>query len=241
MTSCPVCGSPMSLVPQYNQWWCANCQAYRVPAEGPPPGPGPGVTAVTTATGGLWFQNYYRLRKKALAVVNQYWIEDAGGRPLAYSRQKFLKLKEDIRVYSDEQMARELFRIQQLQVMDAWGRFAVIDSATNVPVGMVRRKALSSAFVRDAWEVYDAAQHLIGGIYEEKGRGLMRKWLPGGQLIPEKMTLSLGGRPVATIDQQFKVIGDVWEVNCTAVPATLDRRVLLGGCLLMSMVERARK
>lgn len=241
MTSCPVCGNPMTLVPQYNQWWCARCQAYRLPAEGPPPGAGAAVTAVTPATGGLWFQNYYRLRKKALAVVNQYWIEDAAGQQLAYSRQKFLKLKEDIRVYSDEGMARELFRIQQLQVMDVWGRFAVIDSATNAPVGMVRRKALSSAFVRDEWEVYDAAQRLIGGIYEEKGRGLMRKWLPGGKFIPEKMTLSLAGQPVATIDQQFKVIGDLWEVNCTAVPATFDRRVLLGGCLLMSMVERARK
>jgi uncharacterized protein YxjI len=231
----------MTLVQQYNQWWCAQCQAYRLPAQGPPAGPGPAAAPTTPATGGLWFQNYYRLRKKALAVVNQYWIEDAAGRSLGYSRQKFLRLKEDIRVYSDDQMTQELFRLQQLQVMDMWGRFAVVDSATNAPVGMIRRKALSSAFVRDEWEVYDAGQQLIGGIYEEKGRGLLRKWLPGGQLIPEKMTLSLGGRPVATIDQQFKVVGDLWEVNCTAVPATFDRRVLLGGCLLMSMVERARK
>lgn len=199
------------------------------------------ATPGSAVAGSLWFQNYYRLRKKALAVVNQYWIEDASGRQLAYSRQKLLRLKEDIRVFSDEAMTQELFRIQQQQVMDAWGRFSVIDSATHLPVGMIRRKALSSAFVRDEWEVYDAAGQLVGGIYEEKGRGLMRKWLPGGKLIPEKMTLSLGGRPVATIDQQFKVIGDIWEVNCTAVPPTFDRRVLLGGCLLMSMVERARK
>ncbi|MGQ0798202.1 MAG: hypothetical protein ACT4OI_10145 [Methanobacteriota archaeon] len=105
----------------------------------------------------------------------------------------------------------------------------------------MRRKALSSAFVRDAWEIRDPAQQLIGGISESAGRGLARKWIPGGALIPEKMTFELGGHPVAEINQQFKVVGDIWEITCHAVPPTLDRRVLLGGALLMSMVERARK
>lgn len=236
MSNCPVCGSPMTFVQQYNQWWCGRCNTYQVPASQPAAQAG-----ATAPPEGLWFQNYYRLRKKALAVVNQYWIEDAAGRALAYSRQKLLRFKEDIRVFADDSMAQELFRIQQLQVMDMWGRFAIIDSTSGAGVGMVRRRAMASAFVRDEWEVWDAAGQLVGGIYEEKGRGLARKWLPGGALIPEKMMLTLGGQPVATIDQQFKVVGDIWDVTCVAVPPAFDRRVLLGACLLMSMVERARK
>lgn len=242
---CPVCRNPLTWVPQYAQWYCYNCRQYRTPAQTTPPPvaaqPAPQPAAHPATAGGLWYQNAYRLRKKVLALAAQYWIEDAGGRPVGYSKQKLFKLKEDIRVYTDEGMQTELFRIQQQQIMDTWGNFAVIDSATNAVLGYVRRRAVSSAFVRDEWEVQDVAHQLIGGIYESTGRGLARKWLPGGGLIPEKMTLELQGRPVAEINQQFQIIGDIWEIQCKNVGSSVDRRVLLGCALLMSMIERARK
>lgn len=238
--ACPVCGRPLAFVAQYNAWWCTSCNQYRQPSAATtgampaqPTGPRPGWD--------LWFQNYYRLRKKVLALAGQYWIEDQAERVLGYSKQKLLRLKEDIRVYTGEDMSTELFQIRQQQILDAWATFAVVESATNAVLGYIRRKALSSGFVRDAWDIRDPANNLIGGISESTGRGLARKWIPGGALIPEKMTLELGGRPVATINQQFKVVGDIWEISCQAVPPAFDRRVLLGGALLMSMLERARK
>lgn len=238
MSACPVCGTPMVFAQQYGQWYCQKCQQYRQPPPSAAPAAG---TPMSAAGGGLWYQNYYRLRKKVFALAAQYWIEDQGGGSLGYSKQKLLKLKEDIRVYTDERMTTELFRIQQQQIIDVWGTFAVIDSASNTVLGYVRRKGLSSTFIADEWEIQDPNRQLIGGIYEKTGRGLARKWIPGGKLIPEKMTLELGGRPVAEINQQFKIVGDIWEISCQAVPPSFDRRVLLGGALLMSMIERARK
>lgn len=135
----------------------------------------------------------------------------------------------------------ELFSIKQQQILDIWGTFAVVDSRSNTNLGYIKRKALSSSFIRDEWEIYDAYNRLIGGIYESTGRGLARKYLPGGSLIPEKVTWQLHGQPVAEINQQFKIIGDIWEMNCINVPQYLDRRVLLSCILLMGMIERARK
>ncbi|RLF53837.1 MAG: hypothetical protein DRN28_06460 [Thermoplasmata archaeon] len=189
----------------------------------------------------LWFQNYYRVRKKVLAIGNKYWIEDQAGNIIGFSKQKILKLKEDIRIYTDESMKQELFRIKQQQIIDLWGNFALIDSATEQPIGYIRRKAAKSTFAWDEWEMYDANNQLIGKIEESKGRGLMRKYMPGGKLIPEKMTISLGGRPVAEVNQKFKVIGDIWELNCTNLPPNVDRRPLLGALVLMAMIERQRK
>lgn len=60
-------------------------------------------------------------------------------------------------------------------------------------------------------------------------------------MIPEEMTLQMDGKTVAEIKQQFKIIGDIWELKCVAVPPHLDRRTLLSCLLLMGMVERARK
>ncbi|MCJ7516663.1 MAG: hypothetical protein MUO18_01695, partial [Methanomassiliicoccales archaeon] len=73
-----------------------------------------------------------------MAIGNKYWIEDGIGNILAFSKQKLLRLKEDVRVYSDENMEQELFRIQQQQIVDLWGTFAVIDSRTDGVLGYLR-------------------------------------------------------------------------------------------------------
>ncbi len=187
---------------------------------------------------GPWFQNSYRIRKKVLALTHQYWIDGQGGALIGYGKQKPFHLKEDIRVYTDEHMNQELFRIKQEGIVDAWGTFAVIDSATNAPLGFVRRRALAS-MIRGEWEVYDGSRQLIGGIHESTGRGLARRMIPGGRMVPQHMTLELGGRPVAQINQEFKIIGDVWDVNIQDMPPAFDRRVLVACALLMGMIEEA--
>ena len=164
----------------------------------------------------LWAQNYYRIRKKVLAIANQYFIEDAQGNLLAYSKQKLLKLKEDIRIYSDTTMQYELFRIAQTQIIDAWGHFAVIDSMSGQSVGGFKRKALMSSFVADEYYILDPMGQQVGKLYEDTGRGLLRKFI---KLIPEIVHLELYGQHVADIKQQFKIIGDIWEVDCTHYPA----------------------
>ncbi len=192
-------------------------------------------------SGNIWTQNYYRVRKKVLAIGNKYWIEDAKGNTLGFSKQKILKLKEDIRIYTDEKMKQELFRIQQQQIIDLWGTFVIVDSATNTILGYIRRKAAKSTFAWDEWEVLDAHKNLMARIEENKGRGLIRKYAPGGKLVPEKMKLYLNGKPVVEINQKFKIIGDIWEVKVIDLPQSFDRRVLLGGVILMAMIERQHK
>lgn len=240
MSYCPKCGGQMNFIQQYGQWYCHNCKQY-APAAPAQPQPAPAVSQTSPAQiAPLWTQNFYRIRKKVLTFWNKYWIEDPQGNILGFSKMKMFKLKEDIRIYTDENMTTELFSIQQQQIFDMWGTFAVVDNFNN-KLGYIKRKALASAFIRDEYEVYDAYNRLIGGIYEDTGRGLARKYVPFGELIPEHMDLTLNGYKVATINQQFKIIGDIWELNCIAVPPSLDRRVLLACLLMMGMIERDRK
>lgn len=188
----------------------------------------------------IWYQNYYRTRKKVLAVASQYWIEDANGKCLGYAKQKMLRMKEDIRIYSDESMATELFRIKQEQIMDVWGTYSVIDSFTNAVVGKVRRSVMSGIGA-DEWQILDPAGQQIGRIVERSGRGLARKYISLGNLVPEQVKVEFYGQEVGQIKQQFKIVGDTWEVDCCRMPPQLDRRVLLAGMVMMGMVERERK
>jgi len=190
----------------------------------------------------IWNQNLYKIRKKVLTVGNKYWIEDGSGNLLGFCKQKILKLKENIRIYSDETLSDELFKIQQEQIFDAWGSFSIIDSKTNRKLGSIKREWASSAFFKDKYEVYDENNTLIGAIEETSGaRAMARKYLPGGALVPEEMTFSLSGQKVATINQDFKIIGDIWTMNCLNVPPAFDRRVLISCILLMGTIERSRK
>src|SRR5437867_4711716 len=189
-TACPGCGAPLQWVAQYSQWWCAKEHKYYPPGGAPTATPAQAAPSQATlpATAqpvpSLWNLNFYRIRKKVLALTGQYWIEDQAGTQLAYSKQKLLRLKEDIRVYTDETMTRELFQIRQTQILDIWGTFAIVDTATNAVLGYIRRRALTSTFVADEWEMRDPYNNLVGEIKESTGRGLARKYLPGGGLIP---------------------------------------------------------
>jgi len=189
----------------------------------------------------IWNRDFYRVRKKVLTIGNKYWIEDGDGNVIGFTKQKLLKLKEDIRVYTDESMSQEIFRIQQEQIMDVWGKFAVIDSASDRILGYIKRRALKSGFLWDEWEVYDANENLMGRVEESKGLGLVRKYVPGGAIVPEKMKVKVDGREVAEINQKFKIIGDIWELKCKDLPEDFDRRVLLAGLILMAMIEREMK
>ena len=189
----------------------------------------------------IWHQNFYCIRKKTLTVGNKYWLEDHNGNVLGFCKQKLFKLKEDIRIYTDENMTNELFCIRQEQIVDIWGNFAIIDSFTNTKLGYVQRRWMSE-FGRDSWDFYNSNSQLIGRIYEPSlGGALARKYMPGGTLIPEKMVLEIGGQVVADVNQKFKIIGDIWEMDCQRVPPDLDRRVLLSCIILMGMIERSRK
>jgi len=240
---CPVCHNPLTWIAQYNAWYCYACKQYRQPAQAVAPsqpagGPAaPAAHAPQAQVPNLWNQNVYRIRRKVIALAQQYYVEDQQGRQIGYSKQKMFKLKEDIRVFANDQMTQELFRIQQTNWSDAWGQFAIIDSASGQAVGHVRRKALAS-IVRSEWEMYNAANQLVGGIYEKTGRALARRFVPMGKLIPAKMEVTLQGQTVATIDQQFKVIGDLWDINAQGFPPNADRRVLVSCAILMGMIER---
>lgn len=188
----------------------------------------------------LWNQDYYKLTKKVMALTNQYSIEDGKGNMLGYTKQKMFKLKEDIRVYTDDKMVTELFRIQQDQVMDMWGTFSVIDSSSNTCVGKIKRSPLSDIGA-DSYDIMEPNGLIMGRILESSGRGLMRKYLPGGNLIPEQVCVECNGKKVADVKQNFKMIGDSWEVRCNEIPAQLNRRTLVAAMLMMSMIERQKK
>src|SRR5688500_19421793 len=83
-----------------------------------------------------------------------------------FSEQKMFKLREDIRVYSDENKTQEVLSIKARQIMDFSAAYDVIDAAYNQKVGALQRRGLSS-ILRDEWQVLDVNDNVVGKLLED--------------------------------------------------------------------------
>ena len=98
----------------------------------------------------------YTIRRKILTLVGaKFHVYDDQERLILFSRQKGFKLKEDIRVYSDESMSEERLLIQARSIIDFSAAYDVVDPVAGEKVGALRRRGWHS-IGRDSWEFLDA-------------------------------------------------------------------------------------
>lgn len=104
---------------------------------------------------------------KIIALAPQIYIRDARGQELLYVKQKLLKLKEKIHVFSDSGQSRELYELGADRILDFSPRFTFRDTAGRV-VGAVKRQGARSLF-KASYEVYGPDERPIARIEEENG------------------------------------------------------------------------
>src|SRR5512143_240359 len=108
----------------------------------------------------------YLLKRQTLALTGKFRFYDPSGNLVMFSEQKMFRLREDIRVYADEQKQAEVLMIKARQILDFSAAYDVIDSATNAKVGVLRRKGWKS-LLRDEWEILDAQDQPVGTLFED--------------------------------------------------------------------------
>lgn len=187
---------------------------------------------------GIWDEDDYVIKQKVLTVGRKYYIESARGERVGFCKQKMFKLKEDIRIYSDESMNQEILLVKQEQILDFSGTFKVKDSLTGEEIGYVGRKGLKS-LVRDTWRIFDLHKNEIGIVQERGGvLSVLRRFSDIARMIPKKYDFLENGRQFARARQKFKIIGDTWFVEIEP-NSSVDKRLILTAALMMDIVEQA--
>jgi hypothetical protein len=180
--------------------------------------------------------NQYLLKRQVFALTGKFRFFEPGGKLVLFSEQKMFKLREDIRVYSDESKAQEVLMIKARQIIDFSAAYDVVDSATGQKVGALRRKGLAS-ILRDEWEVLDAGDTVVGKLFEDSmGMALLRRFL--SNLIPQNYDIVLGTDRVADLKQNFNPF--TYELNIDFgmdINHRLDRRLGLAAGILLAAVE----
>lgn len=184
---------------------------------------------------------HYTFREKMFRFFGgEFGIYDPNGKLVLHSEQKSFRLREDMRLYSDKSRNDEIVSVKARQEQDVGATYEVIDSRSAQIVGFLRRKGLRSIMVRDEWLLSDSNKQEVALIQEDSMiLGVMRRSIKNlVYLVPQRYTVSAGGRPVAFFRQNFNPFVLKYDLDLSPDrEETLDRRLVLTAGILLCAVE----
>lgn len=177
--------------------------------------------------------NLYRVTPLAAGV--------AVGPPVAFVRQKRLKIKEDIRFFADDSEREELFRIKARAVFEVGGRYDVTTPAGE-RLGTLE-KLFGKSLLRSTWRVLDPAEQEVAVVKERSlPVALLRRALdvlPYTDLIPVlfHFTIDAGDEHLGDFTRAFGV-RDKYTLDLSSDgERRLDRRVAIALAVALDALQ----
>ncbi|WNG51714.1 hypothetical protein F0U60_52105 [Archangium minus] len=186
---------------------------------------------------GRFGQRRYMIRRQFFKLFGgAFHIYDEAGNVLFYSKMKAFKLKEDLRVFTGEDMQQQVLSIQARNILDISATYDVTDSQTGQKVGALRRKGLKS-ILRDEWLILDVNDQEVGTIQEDSMvLAIVRRFLTN--LVPQTFQGAVGGAPVFTFRQHFNPFIQKISLDFSAdTSGRLDRRLGIATAVLLCAIE----
>jgi uncharacterized protein YxjI len=191
------------------------------------------------------------LSQRIRPMVNQYEVstlgadEKSAGEQVCFVEQKRMKLKEDLRAFTDDTKTAEVFRIKAQQVWDPRARYDVTD-VNGQQVGQLQ-KVFGRSMVRSTWRIYDAAGNEIGWARERSlFVALFRRFVGFipfiGEFaellpIPYHFDYLIGDERIGGLERILGV-RDRYRLNVSGDAArTIDRRVVLALAVGMDALQ----
>lgn len=195
------------------------------------------IDAVGTGSSEVFHHDKYLVRRKILKLFGAaFHIYDTEGNLAFYSSQKAFKLKEDIRIYTGEDMQAEVLTIHARNIIDFSAIYDVIDPATGTKVGSLKRKGMKS-IMKDEWMFLDTEDREIGLIQEDNMLlALVRRFLT--DLIPQSYDGFVKGEKVCDFKQNFNPFVTKITLDFSMdKKGLLDRRLGIAAAVLLCAIE----
>ncbi len=183
----------------------------------------------------------YTIRRKVFKFLGSaFHVYDEHNQIIGYCKQKAFKLKEDIRLFTGEDMSEPLLTLQARSIID-FGATYNIALPDGTILGSLRRKGLKSTFVRDEWSMFDVEGVEIATIREKNmAAALMRRIFEiTAVLCPQKYEVIrlADDTVIAELRQHFSIFIYRLGVKIIVENENLDDLTLLGSACLLAAIE----
>ena len=183
----------------------------------------------------------YTIRRKVFKIFGAaFHVYDEHGSVVGYCKQKALKLKEDLKLYTGEDMSDMLLSIQAQSIID-FGATYTVTLPDGTALGSLRRKGMKSSFIRDEWLIFDTNNNEIAKIRETGSIApLIRRYIEiGAVLFPERFEIirSADNQTIAEFRQHFNPFIYRLSIAITQEDDTLNDLLILGAGCLISAIE----
>jgi len=182
----------------------------------------------------------YTLRRQVFKFFGAgFHVYDPRGGLVAYCKQKAFKLKEDLRLYTDDTCSTEVIRIAARSIIDFGATYDIM-LPDGTSLGSLRQKGLSSAFVRDHWLVFDQQGNQVAELQEIGGwLPMLRRWVEWVAILsPQKFDLRrMDGTVVATFRQHFNPFVYRLGITIHADDERIDDLMILATACLIGAIE----
>jgi uncharacterized protein YxjI len=182
----------------------------------------------------------YTIRRKVLKIFGaSFHVFDPEGNTVFFSKQKAFRLKEDIRLFTDESMTEELMVMRARQIIDFGATYDIVEQPSGEALGSLRRKGMKS-LLRDEWLIFDPDNQPIGVIREDSSAlAVIRRFVENASFfLPQKFHVEVGGQVVCTFAQNFNPFVQKLTVDFTGdEQMQLDPRLGLAAGMLIMAIE----
>ncbi len=181
----------------------------------------------------------YTIRRKVLKIFGAaFHIYDEHGSLVGYCKQKAFKLKEDIRLYTDESLSEPLLTLAARSIID-FGATYDITLPDGTQIGSLRRKGLKSTFLKDEWLIFDDQGQEIGMLKEKSWFMAFMRRGDLSAFFPQRYEFFKSGseEPVAYIRQHFNWFVYRLGLSVLKDDEELDELLLLGATCLIAAIE----
>ena len=183
----------------------------------------------------------YLIRKKVLKILGEafhIYTDDSQTELLGYCELKAFKLKEDIRIYTDEEKTTELISIKARSILDISAGYDVVDAQSGTSLGAYKRKGLKS-FFKDTYKLLDQEDQEYAELSEDSGLlALIRRFVPFANILIPQIFHLRGNDGGGSVEYTQKMNPIIQRLTVTgAQSGGFDPRVVLAGGILLAAIE----
>ena len=188
----------------------------------------------------LYDSDSYMIRQKVLKLFGEtfhIYSDESMTQLVGYCKQKAFKLKEDIRIFNDEEQTTELLTIKARSMLDFGATYDIVDATTGESLGALRRKGLKS-ILKDSWIVLTPGDVEIGTLVEESSSlALFCRFLPFVKWIaPQEFDMVLNHGGGVRFTQKHNPFVHKLKVNGVK-SSGIDPRMVVAAGILLSAIE----